>query len=146
YAMEPAQLKAGSVGTARLHSKNLDSVTSGDISGPGIKVELLDALPTELHMRLTVDKAVDGGSRLIAVRSHGNKTATVALDVRQGTASNRSGVVARGKVANAAAPEGSDDVETRQAPDLVMRAQDFTMSPVSPKAGNTVVFHVRVRN
>ena len=137
FAMDPPKLKPGDAVIARVYGKNLDSVTSVEMSGTGIKAELLQALPTELHVRFTADAALDGGSRLITLRSNGNKAASLAVDVAPGSKPGNVPVVSAAKTA---------DQLDRTAPDLTVGAQDFTMTPAHPKTGDTVTFHVVVRN
>jgi hypothetical protein len=81
YAMEPSQLQSGETVIGRIYGKGLDSVTSVDLAGSGIKAEVLDATPTELQVRFTADRTVDGGSRLLTLRTRGTKAATLAIDV-----------------------------------------------------------------
>jgi hypothetical protein len=84
-AVDPVKLKPGEVVTGTLYGKNLGSVTSVEVSGSGIKAELLEATPTELHVRFTADASVDAGSRMLTLRSKGNKAATAAIDVAPGS-------------------------------------------------------------
>src|SRR5882724_1429036 len=145
YAMDPPALKPGDAVIARLYGKNMNSVTSVEVSGTGIKAELLQALPTELHVRFTADAALDGGSRMITLRTNGNKAASMAIDVTRGSRLGRVPIVS--PVKTGAESEKTDaSAGARQAPDLVISAQDFTMTPAQPKTGDTVSFHLVVRN
>jgi len=40
----------------------------------------------------------------------------------------------------------SDALKATGLPDLIVSAQDFTMSPAHPKRGTTVLFHLLIRN
>src|SRR5229473_2213223 len=80
YGVEPAKLKPGDVVEAKLYGTNLSGVTAVQLSGSGIKAELLQSGPTELRVRLTVDPGLEPGSRLITINAGASKT-TVAIDV-----------------------------------------------------------------
>ena len=97
YGMEPAQLKPGDAVIARLYGSGLDLVTSVDIGGSGVKAELLDAQPTELHVRFTVDASLDSGSRVVTLRNNGNKTGTVTVDVTPGARVVRAPILSQTK-------------------------------------------------
>jgi hypothetical protein len=152
FSVQPGQLKPGDVVEGKLIGTNLGGVTAVQASGSGIKVEVLESLPTELHVRFTVDANLAAGSRLLTLQAAGNKAGTTAIDVGSGTGAKTSrspqtpnpepGV--RPDPGRPAATDGS--LDSPKAPDLLVGAQDFTMTPVHPQAGETVLFHLVVRN
>jgi len=150
FSVQPGQLKPGDVVEGKLIGTNLGGITAVQASGSGIKVEVLEALPTELHVRFTVDANLDPGSRLLTLQAAGNKAGTTAIDVGAGSKTQRSPQNpnpepgARPDLGKPGATDGS--LDSLKAPDLVVGAQDFTMTPAHPKAGDTVLFHVVVRN
>jgi hypothetical protein len=150
YAMEPTKLKPGDVVEGKLYGANLAAVTAVQMSGSGIKAELLESLPTELHVRFTVDRNLESGSRLMTLQAGGNKAATTAIDVSPASAASRSprtaspGPGGRPDPESPVAPVASSD--SPNAPNLVIGSQDFTMTPVHPKPGDAVLFHLLVRN
>jgi hypothetical protein len=84
YAVEPAKLKPGDVVEAKLFGANLSGVTAVQVSGSGIKAELLESGPSELRVRLKADPGLEPGSRLMTIRAGASK-ATVAIDVSPGS-------------------------------------------------------------
>jgi hypothetical protein len=80
YSVEPAKLKPGETVEAKLYGSNLGGVTAVQLSGSGIKVELLESTPSELRVRLTADPGLEPGSRLITIRAGASKT-TASIDV-----------------------------------------------------------------
>jgi hypothetical protein len=120
YGMEPAQLRPGDAVIARLYGSGLNSVTSVDIGGSGIKAELVDAQPTELHVRFTVDPSLDTGSRVVTLRSNGNKAATVTVDVAQARGVVRAPILAQRKTA----------AESSEAPEIALAQR--VVGPVAP--------------
>jgi hypothetical protein len=150
YSMEPGKLKPGDVVEAKLYGVNLSGVTSVQMSGSGIKAELLESLTSEVHVRFTVDANLESGSRLITLLAGGNKAATMAIDVSLAgktiralqTPSPRPGE--HPDPDNSIAPAANGD--SPNAPDLVIGPQDFTMTPAHPKPGDAVLFHLLVRN
>ncbi len=154
----PANLKPGDVVEGKLFGTNLGNVTSVRTSGSGIRVEVLEARPSELRVRFTVDEEADSGSRLLTVKAGENKATTT---VEVAAPRNRLAATPSGRVAETAGdsaqtvarPEASGRAATPRdtnvslaLPDLVVRAEDFTMTPVNPRPGDTVTFHIRVRN
>lgn len=151
YAAEPAKLNPGDVVEGKLYGTNMNGVTAIQVSGSGIKAELLGSSPSMLSVRFTVDPAAEPGSRLISVIAGGSK-ATTAIDV---TAANRplskpipQVVAGAAENANAVQPSATATASNGSPamPDLVVSPEDFTMTPLHPKPGDTVVFHLRVRN
>src|SRR6266478_2781459 len=80
YSVEPAKLKPGETVEAKLYGSNLSGVTAVQLSGSGIKVELLESAPSELRVRLTADTGLEPGSRLITIRAGASKT-IASIDV-----------------------------------------------------------------
>src|SRR5229473_1442550 len=80
YSVEPAKLKPGETVEAQLYGSNLGGVTAVQLSGSGIKVELLESTPSELRVRLTADTGLEPGSRLITIRAGASKT-IASIDV-----------------------------------------------------------------
>jgi FecR protein/CARDB len=150
YAMEPVKLKAGDLVEAKLYGANLGAVTSVQVSGSGIKAELLESLASELRVRFTVDPNLEPGSRLMSLQAGGTKAGTTAIDVGPAGKSSRvlrvpdQALSGRAEPDNPAAPAARDD--SSGTPDLVIGAQDFTMTPTHPKPGDAVLFHLLVRN
>jgi hypothetical protein len=150
YSMEPGKLKPGDVVEAKLYGVNLSGVTSVQMSGSGIKAELLESQTSEVHVRFTVDANLESGSRLMTLLAGGNKAATMAVDVSPvgktipvlQTPSPRRGE--RSDPGSSLAPAANG--YSPNAPDLVIGPQDFTMTPAHPKPGDTVLFHLVVRN
>jgi hypothetical protein len=104
YGVQPAQLKPGDVVEATLFGTNLAGVTAVQVSGSGIKAEVLQSSPTELRVRLTSDPGLEPGSRLITIRAGASK-ATVAIDISPGGSTvGKSTVAPSGK---SRAPAGS---------------------------------------
>src|SRR6266852_2302567 len=101
YGVEPAKLKPGEVVEAKLYGTNLSGVTAVQLSGSGIKAELLQSGPTELRVRLTVDPGLEPGSRLITINAGASKT-TVAIDV----SSDSSASHGQGRTGNSVAHAG----------------------------------------
>ena len=80
YAVEPARLSPGVVVEGTLYGANLSGVNAVQVSGSGIKAELLQSSSSEVRVRFTVDPNLQSGSRLITLQAAGNKT-TTAIDV-----------------------------------------------------------------
>jgi len=131
YSVEPAKLKPGETVEAKLYGSNLGGVTAVQLSGSGIKVELLESTPSELRVRLTADPGLDPGSRLITIRAGASKT-TASIDVGPG-----SRTLERAPVAPSPVSRAGNRVETRDAvdstPDQSLRSPDVK-SPTSPAA------------
>lgn len=150
FSVQPGQLKPGDVVEGKLIGTNLGGITAVQASGSGIKVEVLGSSATELQVRFTVDANLQPGSRLLTLQAAGNKAGTTAIDIGIGGKTSRSpqnpnpesGV--RPDPGKPGAPDGT--LDSPKAPDLVVSAQDFTMAPAHPKAGDTVLFHFVVRN
>src|SRR6266851_5564201 len=101
YGVEPAKLKPGDVVEAKLYGTNLSGVTAVQLSGSGIKAELLQSGPTELCVRLTVDPGLEPGSRLITINAGASKT-TASIDV----SSDSSASHGQGRTGNSVAHVG----------------------------------------
>jgi FecR-like protein len=80
YAVEPARLSPGDVVEGTLYGANLSGVNAVQVSGSGIKAELLQSSSSEVRVRFTVDPNLQAGSRMITLQAAGNK-ATTAIDV-----------------------------------------------------------------
>src|SRR6266404_6311605 len=153
YAVEPAKLRPGDVVEGTLYGANLSGVNAVQVSGSGIKAELLQSSPSELRVRFTVDPNLQAGSRLITLQAAGSK-ATAAIDVIAGgnklsktSLSSIRGTGNRPEADNIApAAAMSDALKATGLPDLIVGVQDFTMSPAHPKRGDTVLFHLLIRN
>jgi len=146
YGMEPAQLRPGDAVIARLYGNGLDSVTSVEIAGSGIKAELLQALPTELDVRFTADSTVDVGSRLITLRTNGTKAATTAIDVASGGRTVRTPIVSPLRTARTADTEDSEapvTVQSRKTPDPVAITDPQPSRVSSGAAPTSVQFGMR---
>ncbi len=94
YAVQPARLSPGEVVEGTLYGTNLSGVNAVQVSGSGIKAELLQSSPSELRVRFTVDPNLQAGSRLITLQPAGSK-ATAAIDVIDRRASRTDGGIAR---------------------------------------------------
>src|SRR5216683_2100456 len=101
-SVEPAKLKPGETVEAKLYGSNLSGVTAVQLSGSGIKVELLESAPSELRVRLTADTGLEPGSRLITIRAGASKT-IASIDVSPDNRVSH-GIGRTGK--SAAAPAG----------------------------------------
>lgn len=138
YAVEPARLTAGDVIEAKLFGTNLSGVTTVQVSGSGIKAELLESGPSELRVRLSADPGLGPGSRLITIISATNK-ATVELDVKAG-----SSIFTKTPVAPSSVPREGNSLETREAaestPDESLRSPELkspTPQTTESEAGRT---------
>jgi FecR protein/CARDB len=150
YAVEPGKLKPGDVVEGKLYGANLSGITSVQASGSGIKVEVLKSLATELHVRFTVDPNLQPGSRLLTLQAAGNKAGTTAIDVGPGGKRTQAPQTPRSEPSGRPDPEKpaapAASVDSRMTPDLIIGAQDFTMTPINPKPGDIILFHLLVRN
>jgi uncharacterized repeat protein (TIGR01451 family) len=151
FTAEPAKLYPGDVVVGKLYGANMTGVTAIQVSGSGIKAEMLGSSPTELSVRFTVDPTVQPGSRLMSVVGGGSK-ASIAIDVAaRSPAPSKStprvvmGTVNIGVAEKPAATSSALESSPAMA-DLVVRPEDFTMTPLHPKPGDTVQFHLLVRN
>jgi hypothetical protein len=131
YGVEPAKLKPGEVVEANLYGANLSGVTAVQLSGSGIKAELLESGSTELRVRLTADPGLEPGSRLITIYAGASK-ATSSIDVSPGSRTLEKPTVAP----SAVPPAGSGPV-ARDAVDFTsdasLRSPNMN-SPTSPAA------------
>jgi hypothetical protein len=131
YGVEPAKLKPGEVVEAKLYGSNLSGVTAVQLSGSGIKAELLESGPTELRVRLTADPGLEPGSRLITIHAGASK-ATASIDVSPGSRTLEKRTVAPSAVPQAGSrPVARDAVDS--TPDASLRSPDVK-SPTSPDA------------
>src|SRR6266852_1329147 len=112
YSVEPAKLKPGETVEAKLYGSNLSGVTAVQLSGSGIKAELLQSGPTELRVRLTADPGLEPGSRLITINAGASKT-TASIDVSRGSRTIEKSPVAPSPVSRA-----GNRLETRDAVDF----------------------------
>ena len=151
FAAQPAKLSPGDVVEGILYGSNMSGASTIQVGGSGVKAELLQVAPGELRVRFTVDPAAEAGSRLITVTGGGSK-ATTAIDVTAPTrTASKTVTIAPAAVAtktegNSVSPTSGASNAAPAIPDLVVRSQDFTMTPLHPAQGDTVVFHVTVRN
>ena len=106
YSVEPAKLTPGETVEAKLYGSNLSGVTAVQLSGSGIKVELLESSPSELRVRLTADPGLEPGSRLITIRAGASKT-TASIDVG-GSASRGNGTTGKSAAASAGPRQRGD--------------------------------------
>jgi hypothetical protein len=111
YAVEPSMLAPGQVVEAKLYGANLSGVTAVQLSGSGIKAELLESRPTELRVRLTADPGLEPGSRLIVIHAGASK-ATASIDVSLGSRTLEKRLVAASVV-----PQAGNRLETRSGVD-----------------------------
>jgi hypothetical protein len=129
YGMEPAKLKPGDVVEAKLFGTNLGGVTAVQVSGSGIKAELLESGPSELRVRLTAEPGLEPGSRLMTIRAGASK-ATAVIDVSPGSAT-----LAKAPAAPPPVTRAGNRLETRDAaestPDESLRSPD-PRSPTQP--------------
>ena len=146
-AVQPSKLAPGDVVQGKIYGSNLGGITAVQASGSGIKVDVLEASATELTVRFTVDAGLQPGSRVVTLQAAGNKAATTAIDVGPAAKASAVSQIPTPK------PAGHDRVDSpavagdsTKLPDLVVSPQDFTMAPVHPKPGDTVSFHLVVRN
>jgi hypothetical protein len=150
YAVEPAKLTPGVAVEGKLYGTNLSGIDSVLASGSGIKIDVLASSPTELRVRFTADRSLQPGSRVITLQAAGRKAATSTIDIAPASklarATQTLGPAVGGRRAADLADESSLATATVGAPDLLVSSQDFTMTPVHPKPGDTVLFHIVVRN
>jgi len=131
YAVEPSMLTPGQVVEAKLYGANLSGVTAVQLSGSGIKAELLESGQTELRVRLTADPGLEPGSRLIVIHAGASK-ATASIDVNLG-----SRTLEKRPVAASVVPRAGNRLETRSGVDST-RDESFpspeVQNPTSPAA------------
>lgn len=106
YSVEPAKLTPGETVEAKLYGSNLGGVTAVQLSGSGIKVELLESTPSELRVRITADPGLEPGSRLVTIRAGASKT-TASIDVG-GSASHGNGTTGKSAAASAGPRQHGD--------------------------------------
>jgi hypothetical protein len=129
YAVEPAKVTAGQVVEAKLYGANLDTVTAVQVSGSGIRAELLETGPSELRVRLSADPGLEQGSRLITIQAGTSKT-TVAFDVSPSSPATAKAAAAAAAILRSGNRPGIGDA-AEASPDEPLRSAD-TKGSISP--------------
>ncbi|HWQ02929.1 MAG TPA: CARDB domain-containing protein, partial [Candidatus Nitrosotenuis sp.] len=142
-------LSAGQVTEAVIYGENLQDAKSVQVSGSGITAEVLEAQPGELRVRFTVSANAAAGARVLSVQTLKGR-ATTTVEIAPGNRAllmegAESELPIKGRRVPADAKPNATETAGALA-DLVVRREDITVTPSSPKAGETVTFRVRVSN
>jgi hypothetical protein len=144
--VEPASIRPGEVVEGRIFGRQLDGVTSIRSAGEGITVEILENSGSELRVRISVAPTAASGARLLSLDA-GGETLRAQVQI---AAAPRVPVTQSGpRVGNRTSGEVADadsSATSAGAPDLSVQVADITMSPSNPRAGDDVIFRVRVTN
>jgi len=156
-AVLPGRLEPGATREVRLVGVGLDAAREVRVSGAGITADIVELSESSLRVRFTVDAGAAAGSRILTVAGARESAATTveisgarAADAAPSSRRDTPADAAPGTESAAPAADRTAGAEltsaARALPDLVVRTDDFTMSPAFPRPGETVNFRVRVSN
>jgi FecR protein len=133
YAVQPAKLNPGDVVEGELFGSNLSGVTAVQVSGSGIKVDVLESSATEVRVRFTVDPNIEPGSRLISL-GPGARKATTTIDVS--SAANGSSKSYSASTLQPADQKQGDKLPAPAVADPRAAQDSAAISPANPKPGD----------
>ncbi|HWQ03440.1 MAG TPA: CARDB domain-containing protein [Candidatus Nitrosotenuis sp.] len=140
--VEPASIRPGETVEGRILGRQLDSVTAVRSAGEGVTVEILENSGSEMRVRIAVAPGAASGSRLLSLDA-GGETLRAQVQI---AAAPRVPVAQSGpRVGNRTSGEVAESSDSG-APDLSVQVADISMSPSNPRAGDDVIFRVRVSN